>query len=1252
MNRVWTPAQQSAMRARGRTLLVSAAAGSGKTATLTERIIRRLTAPEDPADLSRLLIVTFTRAAAAELRERIGTALTDALRKDPQNRHLQKQLLSLGSAHISTIDAFVREPVKAHFAELGLPAKNRIADEAELAPLRERVMQELMEAYYIKYADATTGELFSLLNQNVFADLCDSLTPSKNDEALIPTFLALYERLLAFPDELNRLLTEAEELEQYANQDFFISSHGRVIQKWLQDFCVSAIQTLEDACRTISEDPAACKAYGSAFETDLRFVTALSNAQTYEEAYTYFRAYQNERLGALRGASNEMVALKEARTELVKSIKSIGKAYFIDSPESIARQMQETAHMCRVLHDFLTAYDARILDEKRARGISDFTDNRRYLLHLLRDEDGRMTPFAQELAAQYDEVYIDEYQDVDELQDEIFRLVGGTHRFMVGDIKQSIYGFRGADPSVFAGYRKKLPIFSDTEIHPSGNSIFMSDNFRCDESVIRVTNAICGHILRACPDSVGYTDADDLVFSKQKPCDGYVSPKAHISVLKRPPRDTEVDETDHDEEISAAKLEAIYVANQIASLLQNGATLSNGEPIRPRDIVILMRATTALSVYREALTAAGIPTGSDELDAQEAGRDILHGEDMMYLVNLLRVLDNPDQDIPLSEVLRAPFPGLSLDEILHIRCPQHKAKDRYSLFECLESYSSENPSDLALIEKIKSFLHWIDHYRALCTIQPATSILHFLGQDEHCACRKTEAFRYLYESARTCRTSTFVSLYAFLRYFEKKLLTTKNAVTTPNHEGTGGHVSLMTIHKSKGLEFPVCFVVRLGQTFNSASLSSDLIFAKETGIAMKLYRRGEASDSDTGVYKAQTQMKVDTTLRSAAALSVKLTEREEEMRVLYVAMTRARERLYLVGVGHEKTVHLREGDQYATLSCSNYLRWILAGLTAHPEIQDHFCLHYVPFESIVPCAPLHLTNGTPDTQTEDPTAMRYRRLAEMHREPTSMELMLGCVPTKVPASRMTEHLLDTCVFYDTDLLPDNGGKLPATSAGDSWCDAQSIVALRESLRLMISSDAQSVNEFELLFSENQRPTAAESGTAVHLFLQFCDYNRVVKYGLEEEVTRLAEEGFLNARTVQILDRVMLQGFFDSQFFAHTQEAIHVKRELRFNRFVPLRTLTTDPAFATALGDRTLYVQGSIDLLCEYEDGHIELCDYKTDYISDTERANSSLLARRMKEQHGEQLKQYVEAVWEMYGTRPTKVYIYSLPLREAVEIKL
>lgn len=1239
----WTPAQQSAIDTRGCTLLVSAAAGSGKTATLTRRIIERITDPEHPADLDRMLIVTFTRAAAAELRERISDALTKAIAADPGNRHLQNQLISLGGAHISTIDAFYLEPVRTHFAESGLPASFRIADDAEILPISERVIGDLIDEFYLKYASAANGgDAFAILDNNPFADLCDSLTPSKEDSALGTVFVALHRNLLSYPEGLSRLGIEADRLESQVNEGFLSSDHGMVVVTHLRELCESALRFYRDTLELLADDEKALAGFGNAMRDDLSFfeslLQALDRGEGYAQIQELLRVYTPTSLTGFKGSTAEpYVSLKNRREKYKEAIASVRDTYFHFSEDEVARQMRETATMCRVLEDFLTAYDRRMTEEKRARGICTFTDNRRYLLDMLLDENGEPSALAKEYRQRFDEVYIDEYQDVDEVQDKIFSLIGGDHRFMVGDIKQSIYVFRGAEPSVFARYRQELPALTEHPVPESpGRSIFMSENFRCDESVIEVSNAVCGHLFRACPESIGYRDEDALRFKKKLPYEGYTPPAAEIAVISADSRKRAADEGR--EFIPEAEAEAIWIANRIAAMLRDGTTLANGEPVRPKDIAILMRSRTVLNTFVSALQRMGIPTGCEELEAAQASQDILHGEDMMYLVNLLRVMDNPDSDIPLSEVLRAPFPSLTLEEVVVLREDRERRRTE-SLYAALEAYCDRRDGDvdLTLQSKAVAFRAWLESYRALMSSVPADGILRRLRRDDRCASRDSRAFTYLYESARTCRTSSFTGLYTFLKFFEKKLLTEKKAPADEGNDIPGGTVSLMTIHNSKGLEFPVCFIARCGGTFTSDN--DDLCFNKDTGIAMKLYRRTERG-------------RIDTALRAATQLAIHRSGREEEMRVLYVAMTRARERLIMVGKGTKSYLLFPEGDRFSTLSSVSQLAWIMAGLANKPHLAPYYELIPVDGGALTPDEPLPRVTGI-SSAAESAEARRYRAILDARIPPAETDLLLASVPTKAPASRLSELMLDKCIFYRGD-----GETFDSTDASDldklstdertaPAYGAQEIEQIKRTVALMTSS---AHNELELLLGAGRRPTAAEKGTAAHLFLQFCSYERVRERGIDEEIARLLEEGYINARTAEVLDRNQLESFFESELFARLLTAERVERELKFHRFVPLAELTANPLLKEALGDRTLFVQGSIDLLAIYPDGSIELCDYKTDRITAEERNNPDLYCARLRETHTAQLEQYKIAVRELYGKEPDRISIFSLPLGESVQI--
>ena len=1278
MARTWTDAQLSAINTNDRTLLVSAAAGSGKTATLTEKIIRALTDKDSPAELSRMLIVTFTKAAAAELKERISSALTEAIASAPSNRHLYRQLLSLPNADICTIDSFYLKPIREHFAECGLPSSFRIADQAELGPLCERVMSEIIDEFFIRYAKATDKEgIFDVLTGNDFADLCDSITPAKSDGDLIGTLLSLYEKLLSYPEGFERLKSEAADLRANASKDFFASRHGAILRRRLEELCASATDFYTYAIDYMSDDAKAIEKYMPAFVSDMDFYKrlklSLNTDGTYVSAREQMIAYNFPGLDSYTKAPEEIVRIKAGRDALKADTVDLKNEFFPPDEEGkapftdrIAEEMRLTARMCELLYELLTEYDKRISEEKKSRGICDFTDNRRMLLSLLLDGDGNPSELAREYQAKYDRVYIDEYQDVDEVQDKIFSLIGADHRFMVGDIKQSIYGFRGAEPSVFARYRKTLPSLDSGKDASLGSSIFMSENFRCNKPVIKTTNAVCGHIFRSCPDGIGYTELDDLVFSKLLPDTAVSQPKVEIDVIV-PESKKRTKTADDAPKRSNSELptEAIHIANRIAELLNSDARLADGRRITPSDIAILVRGNTPLAELRRALTEMNIPAGCDEMDAVAAGRDILHGPDMMYLVNLLRVINNPDSDIPLSELLRLGTPqgdGLTLEELVRLRHRAFSTKggnaDKHSLWQtALDYVEKERDGELAV--KCADFISWIEKYRSLATTLSAHELISLLRRDGKCYCRYSRAFLYLYESARTYRSSSFTSLYTFLAYFERLLITAKNLKTPPSDGG--GEVSIMTMHNSKGLEFPVCFLYKCGQTFSSKSLVPDLLFESESGLSLKLFTRVEA-----GGYKR------DTILRAVGKLGIKMREREEEMRVLYVAMTRAREYLYVCGTGSvsiESFSGFRTGDRFLTLNASNYLQWIISGINATAGIEEYCNVSYIHEEDITKGDTLSRKSASEpqDTNTDtDSDAEYYRALHQSAPVMSDGEKLLRILPTKAPASRLAPNMLDKYVFYDNALATsqttaDNEetqeSDVTPTSV-DSRLDFEAKEAVRERIRIMSSSSED--GGFDALISANQRPTAADRGTAAHAFLQFCDFERFrscadsasIAKAVEEELERLLHLGFIDQRGADIVDRAYLNAFFASELFGRILNSKYIERELKFNRFLPLSSLTSNEALSDVLGDRTLYVQGSVDLVIHNKDGSIELCDYKTDRISAEERADRSLLAASMKNKHGAQLAQYAEAIFDLYHEYPRSISIYSFPLGEAVKIDM
>jgi len=1263
----WTDAQESAIRATGRTLLVSAAAGSGKTATLTEKIIRALTDRDNRSSLSRMLIVTFTKASASDVRAKISKALTAAIAENPEDTHLYNQMVLLGSADISTIDAFCMKPIREHFAECKLPASFRIADDAELAPIKERVLADLIDEFFIKYAGQNDGEsIFNVLNGNDFADLFDALSAAKSDAKFTEIMLKLHSDLLNYPEGLDILKNQAAALYEAADKrDIFLCPHGQAALRLLGEFRDSALPFLTDAVNTLVLDEKGTKFYLPSFAYDLQFVSdinrLLNEGRPYSDFWALLSTYNPIGLKAYKNAPENIAMLKESRSVIVSALNEFRDNFFSFGEDEIYADLARTARMCEVTYDFLTCYDKSLTEEKRNRGITDFTDNKRMLYSLLYDEAGELTPLAKEYATKYDIVFIDEYQDVDEIQDRIFAAIGTDHRFMVGDIKQSIYGFRGAEPTVFAGYRRDLPDLDKHGFCKGGNSIFMSENFRCNQPIIKTANAVCSHIFHACPDSIGYTDGDDLRFSKLIKDPDYVQPPVQFDIIFAPDKKKDADSEGVASDIERPTLppEAVNLANRVAELLRGDYRLENGERIKPSDITVLVRKHSAIPDLKSALVAMNIPTQAAELDNAEAGQDLLHSAEMIYLVNLLRVINNPSNDIPLLEILgKTPLNGgFELEEIVNLRNKRlnENADSMQGLYYTVKQYA-EGGAEPMLAAKCRDFVSWLEGLRELSVTHSAEELLRVIKTDKNCYCGSSDAFLYVYEKARTYRQSSFVGLYNFLNYFERHLITETKAVDVSSSDS--GRVSIMTVHNSKGLEFPVCFLYNCGGAFSTKSAEKDLIFLRELGISLMLFHRpGKLGEG----------YKKNTLLRNIAKKAIILRDREAEMQNLYVAMTRAREYMFISASPTKASAALcgfDRGDRFRTLSCNSYAPWLITGLQKAACDGEYCLINYINRDSISPDEPLSANAvSSAASDLDDGFASRYKELASAVSAQSDEEKFLRSLPTKVPASKLKENMLDRYVFFESNvsspeeigLTKDEDAPFGTDSNGIDYREKESIL---ESLRLMKSSD---VSDFDLLLDRNTKASASQKGTAAHAFLQFCDFSRFTSSNhdgtdldecVNEELARLCQLGFIDERSADLLDLTQLSSFFKSEFFKLVISAREYRRELRFNRFVPLSSLTKDPAISAAVGDRTLYVQGSIDLVIHTADGNIILCDYKSDWISDEERASPTLIAANMKRKHGAQLKQYSKAIFDLYGKYPEKIFIYSLPLGEAVEIDI
>lgn len=1245
----FTPAQQTALDIGGRDVLVSAAAGSGKTFTLTQRIIKNIL--EKNADISRIMVVTFTRAAANELKSRISSALMDAISQNPDNIHLQNQLLLLGDADICTIDSFLSRPVRENFEKLGLPASMRIADGPEIQTLYNNILSEVVDTMYQKFGVCNEYELSKIDISTPLTDLISLLTTARDSSSFFPFLIDLYKKLISLPQGVEVLSDFSKRLKNDAERDPMETAEGKTILLELEKIIKGALNFYDTYREDIAKDSATSASYLPAFEDDYSQLCAIQGAMMSCD-YDTLRA----KLGEFPGAKLKSVSknnktpfseqMHESRNEIKSQISDFTSEYMSRSKDEIQSAYIRTAEITNAIYCILHDFDEKFMSEKLRLGIYEFSDMPRYMLKLLKKTDGTRSDAAKALSEQYDEIYIDEYQDVNEIQDEIFRLISNSNRFMVGDIKQSIYGFRDADPSFFSHYRSVFPQYSkDEENLPCGSTVFMSNNFRSDENIIKFSNTVCSPIFTSCGDDIGYTKEDDLVFTKKCP-DGYTSPKVQINLFAKGSPESVLThiphakicrhESDIEENTGGLDSEAIFTVNEIKRLLREG-TKSNGQKIRPCDIAILIRDNNDATEIIKALKASGI----DYLVASKS--QLLSSREMILLVSLCDITDNPRNDVPLCSVMSCELmpEGLrfSTGEIATIR--NHSSKN-LSLYDAICTYGEHgegDPLDTLLSEKCRRLRDILTDMRAYSVKLPAEKFIRLLsGSEVFSEFCTGEAFEFLYNSACTYTKNLWNGLSGFVKYF-------KNIMEYGSISGEvridDNRINIITMHSSKGLQYNTCFIYRCAAPFSIRELSNPVIYGKELCIGMQL---PEPVGDGINITKR------DTFIYNVCKNSLKKKLRAEEMRILYVALTRAEERLYISASipGNStfesffKKFNLFGVSDYSVFAQSSYIAWIIGALMnkGADKSSYQFCVH-----SLEDIYELEAADSTPE-KVEIIADNANRDYASLMNNPPSLckeDIIISSIPAKAAASKVSDSMLDDSVFPslpsgilfsgDDETVKDN-------------TPADNVQIIKKRIELMRSSPPS----FDSLLEVNKKPTATERGTAMHLFLQYCNYENIKAHGVEYEIERLLDKKFISKRTSEILYVNQLKKFFESDFFDKILSAKTVRREFKFGMFRSASEFTRNEELSALVKDRKIYVQGSIDLLIENSDGSIYVCDYKTDRLSPEERADPELLRNKMKEMHKDQLEQYRYAVQQIFKKAPDKIFILSLSSGLAVEI--
>lgn len=1178
----WTEAQKNAIDLRGRTLLVSAAAGSGKTAVLTERIIGRLDDVDSPLDLSRLLAVTFTKAAASELKTRLSRAISERLAASPRDRRLTSQLLLLDSAKICTIHSFCLDLVKKHLRELGLPTGMSVGDDTEIKLMRRDLLDELVDAYYA----GNFNEGFELEG---FAEFMDNFSLSKNDSDTLELFLKLYDKLMCMPDGLKFLADSATALEADADKPFFETRHGRLLAAQCADFLEFIAVSYDSFLKECDDDtvrerylPVICE------ERDFaQNVCALLRELKSDAAAKLVNAFEFARLPSLpRGYCSELAErFKLMRTDFKKGCQSYLYPIFetIVLPESEHR----SAELIRKLYVLLCAFDSEFAAAKRKLCKLDFTDIERFT-HRLLVENGEPSRLARELAEDFDEIYIDEYQDTNSVQDEIFSSLAKNNRFMVGDIKQSIYGFRGAAPENFARYRDSFPPYKNGDSEPA-STVFLQNNFRCDRSVTELCNRIFGCIFRNNSGRVKYFESDDLVCSKSGGEENCVKPKIVLAAA------------DNEKLMN----EADYTADEIRRLIDFGKK-KNGEPIRPSDIAVLVRSNAAALPLEKALRERSVPTaGSFE-------NGFFEKPEIILMMALLNVIDNPTRDIYLAGVLRSPIYNFTLDELAVIRA----ASDAPSLYEALIEYTDNND-----FGKGRRFLSELAAFRFSASGMPTDRLLHEIFRKTHifsiiAASDSDDVakdnLRLLYKYARDFESGSYKGLFGFIRYIDD--IIKRGAKLVFENSETKDAVNIMTVHHSKGLEFPVVFLYHANKLPNTAGdKSAAVLIDPDAGVSIDLCDRQRLS-------------RLVTYHRRALERAMDEKYFDEEMRVLYVALTRARERLYITAEytdperEYDKTVKLsRSLCRFTVMRRNSFMTLALAALMSDPDFTDYDLIFPEKGASETDLSPARTDCEKCDAAPPD-IDLLISQVNYVYPHAAACGL-----PSKLTVSKLYPEILDEA--SDTDYTSDMSEAL------------EQLIGRITAIKPKFASDAEKAN-------------AAARGTATHLFMQFCDYSRAER-DIEAELARLLSERFIDPKNAELADTSKLSRFFESKLYLENiKKSPHVFREYRFNMALPASEFTASSELAAALADESLFVQGVIDCFFENPDGTFTVIDYKTDKIPRELYGNETAFRSLLCERHSRQLGYYARAVEQITRKPVTRVALYSFDLSDTVELDL
>lgn len=1180
----WTEEQQQAIKEKGANILVAAAAGSGKTAVLVERIINKVI--NEKIDIDRILVVTFTSAAASEIRERILEAIYKKLEENPEDTNLQKQINLINKANISTIHSFCLDVIRNNFYELDISSNFRVADTTEIELMKYEVLDELFEEKYLS-------------NDKDFEDLINIYTGYRGDEGLQNLVLNIYKFIQSSPFP-EKWLNDKVNLFKNTNQDFAQTIWGKTILENIEEELTEGIMQLQNILKDMKKIDELSK-FTKIIQEDiynlediLRYTNSWDNTLTKINNLVWQKWPTDKKI---------TIDLKEQAKEVrnkVKEIinKSIKKKIAYDSIQA-NEDINEMHVTLTKLKNLLVEFMFKFASKKKEKNVVDFNDIEHFALKILIGENGEATELAKKYREKFQEIAIDEYQDSNLVQEQILTSISkGNNIFMVGDVKQSIYKFRQARPELFLEKYKNYNLKQEISGNSLGLKIQLFKNFRSRENILNITNLVFQNIMSEKVGEIEYNEKEYLNYSA-----GYKEPEEntdyagktelHIIDLKEKEEifinDEEIDEKIEVEKIENSVLEAKFVAKKINELLNSNYMVFDKEQgyrkITPKDIIILLRATTNIApIYEKELADLNLPVFSD------SSSQYLDTMEIQIIVSILKIINNPIQDIPLVTVLRSPIFAFTDNDLISIRLTDKSCSFYESMIKARlvvnEQLNSKIDNVIYYLEKWKQEEKYLPLDELIWQIYIDTNLINIVGLMPNGAIRQAN-LKMLFEKAKQFENASFKGLFNFINFIDR-LKNNNGDLSSAKLIGENENViRIMSIHKSKGLEFPVVFLCGTGKSFNMRDLNEDILLHQDMGIGPKLI-------------DFERRIEYDTLAKEAIKLKIKLETLSEEQRILYVALTRAKEKLIITGISKDLEKDFKQKRELLQIYNENMNIIDYKLVKKYKTYLDWLELVYLKNENKI---------------TDIATLYTYTK-TDLEKELNNKEQeQLNNIKEKI--------------FENTKDLKDTENIKEILNWKYRYKKSSEIPTKTAVTRLQAEEDKKiELTEIPKFMGKEKKITPAEKGTLMHLCIQRLNEKQTyTKETIKQMIQSLVLKEIITTTEADAINIDTLYKYTKSALWNDLSKAKEIHKEQPFYINIPAKEI-----YENIETDENILVQGIIDLYYISEDNKLILIDYKTDYVKKPEE-----LINKYKTQ----LSIYKKALENSLNRRVDETYIFS-----------